>query len=79
MVKHESTTKQVHSAVNEGWLHGGGFVSSILAGTLIGYLLDQWWGTEPWLVITGVLLGSYSGFAHMWQYTKKLNESDLER
>lgn len=78
-MKHETTTKQVHSAVNDGWMHGGSFVSSILAGTLLGYFLDQWWGTEPWLVIAGVVIGSYSGFVRMWQYTRKLNESDIER
>ncbi len=73
-VKQDSTTKQVHSAVNDGWMHGGSFVSSIIAGTLIGYFLDMWLGTDPWLVISGVLLGSYSGFVKMWQYMRKLDE-----
>lgn len=78
-MKRESTTKQVHSAVNDGWMHGGSFVSSILAGTLLGYFLDSWLGTDPWLVIIGVVLGSYSGFVRMWQYTKKLNDETLDR
>jgi ATP synthase protein I len=73
-VKQDSTTKQVHSAVNDGWMHAGSFVSSIIAGTLIGYFLDMWLGTDPWLVIAGVLLGSYSGFVKMWQYMKELDE-----
>lgn len=60
-------------------MHGGSFVSSILAGTLLGYFLDQWLGTDPWLVVAGVLLGSYSGFVRMWQYTKKLNDEPLDR
>lgn len=28
----------------------------------IGYALDQWLGTSPWLVLTGLLLGVVVGF-----------------
>lgn len=73
-MKHDTNTSQVHSAVNDGWMRGGSFVSSIIAGTLLGYLLDMWLGTEPWLVISGVVLGSYAGFVKMWDYMKKLDD-----
>lgn len=73
-MKQDSTTKQVHSAVNDGWMHGGSFLSSILSGTLIGYLLDMWLGTEPWLVIIGIVLGAYSGFVKIWGYLKAQDE-----
>jgi len=33
----------------------------ILLGGL-GYLADGWWGTEPWLLLTGLLLGLVVGF-----------------
>lgn len=73
-MKHDTNTSQVHSAVNDGWMRGGSFVSSIIAGTLLGYLLDMWLGTEPWLVIVGIVLGSYAGFVKMWDYMKKLDD-----
>lgn len=73
-MKHDTNTSQVHSAVNDGWMRGGSFVSSIIAGTLLGYLLDMWLGTEPWLVISGIVLGSYAGFVKMWDYMKKLDD-----
>jgi ATP synthase protein I len=69
-VNQESSTKQVTSAVNDGWMKGGSFLNSVLAGTLVGYLLDMWLGTEPWLVVTGIVLGSYSGFLRIWHYLK---------
>ncbi|CAN5895928.1 hypothetical protein BH23ACT5_BH23ACT5_07540 [soil metagenome] len=69
-MKDDSVTKQVGAAVNEGWLEGGSFFSSILAGTLLGLGLDWWLGTTPWLVISGILLGSYSGFARTWKDLK---------
>ena len=28
----------------------------------LGWLLDNYFGTSPWLIITGILLGSVAGF-----------------
>ena len=73
-MKQDSTTKQVHSALNDGWMHGGSFLSSVLAGTLLGYFLDRWLGTDPWLVVIGIVVGSYAGFVRMWVYMKQIDE-----
>lgn len=73
-MKQDSSTRQVHSAINDGWIRGGSFLSSVIAGTLLGYFLDMWLGTEPWLVVVGVLAGSYSGFVRVWDYMKSLDE-----
>lgn len=78
-MKQDSTSKQVHSAINDGWMHGGSFFSSIVAGTLLGYFLDMWLGTEPWLVVTGVVVGSYAGFMRMWDYMKRLDDGPRDR
>lgn len=60
-------------------MHGGSFFSSIVAGTLLGYFLDMWLGTEPWLVVTGVVFGSYAGFMRMWDYMKRLDDGPRDR
>jgi ATP synthase protein I len=39
---------------------------------LLGYVADKWLGTDPWLVVVGILLGSYSGFLNIWRYLKRL-------
>lgn len=78
-MKQDSTTNQVHSAVNDGWMRSGSFLNSILAGTLVGYLLDLWLGTDPWLVVTGIVLGSYSGFLRLWAYIKEQDGDQVER
>ncbi|HEX6145284.1 MAG TPA: AtpZ/AtpI family protein [Acidimicrobiia bacterium] len=69
-MREESVTKQVGAAVSEGWMEGGSFFGSILSGTLLGLGLDWWLGTSPWLVITGILLGSYSAFSRTWASLK---------
>lgn len=73
-MRQEDTHSHVRAAVTEGWIAGGSFFGSILAGTLLGYFADQWLGTSPWLVIAGILLGSYSGFLRVWEYSKKMEE-----
>lgn len=78
-MKDDSPTNQVQSALNDGWLHGGSFLGSILAGMLLGYFADMWLGTDPWLVVTGIILGSYSGFMNMWQYSKRMEDLPRDR
>lgn len=70
-MKRESTHRQVTQAVNDGWVAGGAFFGSILSGFLLGYFGDRWLGTEPWLVIVGILAGSYWGFVKLWNYAKE--------
>ena len=78
-MRDETPHRQITSAVDDGWNHGGSFFGSILSGTLLGYFADKWLGTDPWLVISGILLGAYSGFLRVWQYSKKLEEMSRDR
>ena len=42
-----------------------------LAG--IGWALDRWFGTSPWLLVGGVVLGAAAGFYEFARLTSKLN------
>jgi ATP synthase protein I len=35
---------------------------SIVSCLLVGWALDRWLGTSPWLIVTGIVLGSVAGF-----------------
>jgi hypothetical protein len=41
-------------------------------GTLIGYYLDEKWGTSPWLLISGMLLGIGAGFFEVITLAKRV-------
>ncbi len=77
-MKQETPHQQVGRALSEGWGRGGSFFGSIASGTLLGFLADKWLGTEPWLVIIGILLGTYSGYVNMWRWSKESEEADRE-
>lgn len=66
------------TAVDGDFVEGASVFSSLLSGTLLGLGADHLLGTEPWLVITGILVGAYSGFHRVWRYSKRL-EAPRER
>lgn len=59
------------SAVSDGWVAGGTFFGSIMAGTLLGWLVDRWLSTDPWLLVVGILAGAVTGFHRMWEMGRR--------
>lgn len=37
-------------------------IGGVLVMGLLGYFLDNWLDTKPWLLIIGLLMGLFSGF-----------------
>ena len=37
-------------------------VAATVIGAGLGYALDRWLGTRPWLLVVGVVLGAAAGF-----------------
>jgi F0F1-type ATP synthase assembly protein I len=55
------------------------FFSSVVAGLVLGLLLDWWLGTGPVLVVIGVVAGFVSGFVKLWRYSALLEQQAKER
>lgn len=55
------------------------FISSIIAGLLLGLLLDWWLGTRPVFIIVFIIGGFISGFYKLWQHSAVLEEQAEER
>jgi ATP synthase protein I len=47
--------------------------AAVVSGLLVGWLLDRWLGTRPWLLVTGVILGAAAGFYELIRATAKLS------
>lgn len=43
---------------------GTSLAATVLAGLGVGYWLDRRWGTEPWLLIAGAVLGLLGAGVH---------------
>ncbi|HIC38814.1 MAG TPA: AtpZ/AtpI family protein [Candidatus Marinimicrobia bacterium] len=37
-------------------------IGGVLIMGLLGYFMDDWLGTKPWLLLTGLFLGLFTGF-----------------
>jgi ATP synthase protein I len=46
---------------------GATLAGSVLGGVALGYLLDRWLGTSPWLLLIGSILGILSGLAQLYK------------
>jgi ATP synthase protein I len=51
-------------------------VSAVIVGTIIGFILDSWFDTKPWLIIIFFFLGSAAGILNVIKTAKKMQEKD---
>jgi ATP synthase protein I len=50
-------------------------VAGVAVGTLIGYALDGWLGTKPWLMVVFLFLGAAAGTMNVYRAAKGLDDS----
>lgn len=68
------TARQEKDAENmsNGMRAGAELVGAIMAGGLIGWGLDSWLGTKPFMLIIFLLLGVCTGFYNVWRTTQNI-------
>ncbi len=49
---------------------GAELVSGLIVGVAIGWGLDAWFGTKPWLMIAFFFLGAAAGILNVYRSTK---------
>ena len=55
---------------------GTELVSAVAVGTIIGFILDNWFDTKPWLMIFFFFLGSAAGILNVIKVAKKMQEKE---
>lgn len=55
------------------------FISSVIAGLVLGLGLDWWLDTRPVFVVIGIVLGFVSGFYKLWGASAVLERQAEER
>jgi ATP synthase protein I len=50
------------------------FPSTVLAGLIIGYYLDSYFNTSPWLLFVGTLLALVGAFVRLVQILRRFSE-----
>lgn len=47
---------------------------SVVVGLLVGWFLDDYFGTEPWLLLLFLILGMVAGFRSMLRAARRMRE-----
>ena len=54
---------------------GTELIAAVIVGTIIGFILDNWFGTKPLLIILFFLFGSAAGIYNVIKTAKKMQEN----
>ena len=67
---------------NRGSFMGNAFklgtelVAAVAVGTIIGFILDSWFDTKPWLMIIFFFLGAAAGISNVIRTAKRMQKKD---
>ena len=71
-----TNNNQNSSFVGSAFKLGTELISAVLVGTIIGFILDTWFDTKPWLIILFFFLGSVAGILNVIKVAKKMQQED---
>ena len=55
---------------------GTELVAAVGVGTIIGFILDNWFGTKPWLIIIFFFIGSVAGMLNVIRTAIRMQKED---
>ena len=47
-------------------------VAAVVVGTIIGFILDNWFGTKPWLILIFFFVGVVAGILNVFRSAKSM-------
>ena len=54
---------------------GTELVAAVMVGTILGFILDNWFGTKPWLIIFFFIMGVVAGILNVIKSAKKMHKN----
>jgi len=51
-------------------------VSAVAVGTIIGFILDSWFDTKPWLIIIFFFLGAAAGILNVIRTANRMQKEE---
>ena len=55
---------------------GTELVAAVAVGTIIGFILDSWFDTKPWLIIIFFFLGAAAGMLNVIRTARRMQKED---
>tara|TARA_B100000941_G_scaffold280806_1_gene247603 strand:- start:324 stop:608 length:285 start_codon:yes stop_codon:yes gene_type:complete len=72
----DNETEKKGSFMGNAFKLGTELVAAVAVGTIIGFILDNWFDTKPWLIITFFFLGAAAGMLNVIRTANKMQKED---
>ena len=75
-VKSRKSSKNAESSSSMGtaFKMSTELVSAVVVGTIIGFILDNWFGTKPWLILIFFFVGVIAGIMNVVKSAKRMQK-----
>ena len=73
-LKNLNKNKETSSNIGVAFKLSTELVSAVAVGTIIGFILDNWFGTKPWLILIFFFVGVIAGIMNVVKSAKKMQE-----
>ncbi len=72
----QSDSEKRGSYMGSAFKLGTELVSAVAVGTIIGFILDSWFDTKPWLIIIFFFLGTAAGIMNVIRTANRMQKED---
>ena len=72
----QSDSEKRGSFMGSAFKLGTELVAAVAVGTIIGFILDSWFDTKPWLILLFFFLGSIAGIMNIIRAAKRMQQKD---
>ena len=72
--KNQSNNDDEKSSFGKAFQLSTELVSAVLVATIIGFILDNWFDTKPWLIIIFFFIGVAAGIINVIRSAKKMQK-----
>ena len=62
------------SSFGEAFKMSTELVAAVAVGTIIGFILDNWFGTKPWLILIFFFVGVFAGISNVIRSAKNMQK-----
>ena len=72
----QSDIEKKGSFMGSAFKLGTELVAAVAVGTIIGFILDSWFDTKPWLIIIFFFLGTAAGILNVIRTANRIQKED---
>ena len=72
--KNVGSKNEKNSNFGEAFKMSTELVAAVVVGTIIGFILDEWFGTKPWLILIFFFVGVIPGILNVIKSAKNMQK-----